>query len=114
MKKILLSILLSLFITTGSLAQDYIAVDVPAMNNMAVGEAIEIDGADGSIIQISTSVGATKSQVSNFYNKKMIDLGWKKTAPLTYTRDGETLKISLGAVDNDGVIVDFTITSPFE
>ena len=114
MKKILLSILISLFISVSAKADGYIAVDVPAMKNMAVGETIEIDGVDGSVIQISTSVGSTKSQVSTFYNKKMIDLGWKKVGNLTYMRDGETLKISFGAVDNDGISVDFTITSPFE
>ena len=114
MNKILLSIVLSLFITISAKADGYIAVDIPAMNNMAVGEPVEFDGMDGSIMQISTSVSATKSQVSGFYDEKMINLGWKKISKLTYMREGETVKISLGEIDNDGISVDFTITSPFE
>ncbi|MGB1361328.1 MAG: hypothetical protein ACPG8V_04345 [Alphaproteobacteria bacterium] len=115
MKKIFLYILLSISFLTHASAQEYIALDIPAMKDMAVDEPIEMDSAEGAITNYKTSAPVkTKQEVLDYYNQRLKHYGWNKVNPYKYTRNGETLDISIEDIDHTGVGVNFTITTPFE
>jgi len=113
-KKLLVqsSIILTLF--SNVQADKFIAIDIPAMHNMQLNEPIELDSANGSIIQTSTFTTKTKQQVFSFYKKELPNLGWKKVNNTTYSRNGETLIISFGEKQKNKLNIDFTIITPFE
>jgi hypothetical protein len=76
------------------------------------------DKPQGRILQMSATqaVGANPTRTRQFYTASLPNLGWRARASqdkniLTFTRKGETLRLSFRA---DTVIFDLTPKAPFE
>ena len=115
MKKHILNtlyILSLIFCVSGSAqAENFISGDIPAMDNMWVGEAIQIDSFGDSITSVLTSTPSTKKAVLTYYHNALPNFGWVKQSTQQYKRGSETLKISFRETDSDGTTVEFNLLS---
>lgn len=74
---------------------------VPSMPDVPLPEGFEVDTTTGSffdspegrIAEIYAAGLDSPKKIGTFYEKIMPQFGWKKTAELTYRKEGETIKI---------------------
>ena len=92
-------------------AENFIFGDIPVMEDMWVGETIQVDSSSDSITNVSASTQRTQKAVLTYYQNALPNLGWVKQSTQQYKRGSETLKISLGGTDSDGTTVEFNLLS---
>ena len=94
-----------------ALAETFVVTDVPAMQNMFVGEPIELDTLAERVVQVTTSTPSTKNVIFQYYSSVLPNFGWKKITNTQYKRKTETLKIIIVDTDADGTTVEFSLLS---
>ncbi len=72
-------------------------VDLPLMAELAEvpGLSVVFDKPDGRIVEAAARGRVAASAVARFYDATLPQLGWVKTAPLRWTREGEVLALEL-------------------
>jgi len=65
-------------------------------------ERVNFDTPAGRIVEATTFGRVRKSQIEKFYFKTLPQLGWQKTGPLIFVREGERLSIEFAAETSAG------------
>ncbi len=90
--------------------------DLPLMPGMVerTNDAIVFDKPGGRIVETSAAISASAADIKKFYDETLPPLGWKVTGNwTTFTREGETLKLSLEKQD-DAILVHFSLNPHHE
>lgn len=83
--------------------------DVPVMPGMeeVPGASVVFDAPSGRIAQVHARLlpGKTAQDMMRFYDLTLSQMGWRKTAPLTYEREEERLTLSTDPEEGANAVV---------
>ena len=86
--------------------------DLPMMIGMTEQseDAVIFDKPGGRIVETSAEVYSSAADVKRFYTETLPALGWTALPELSFSREGETLKINIEKKDDIINIVHFNLT----
>ncbi len=110
----LAGLLLAWFAATPGLAQTLYLRDAPDLPlapglTELVDQALIYDKPGGRIVESYAAGRGNPDLVAVFYRNSLPQLGWRRTAPGTYVREGETLKITTQS-DGEALTVRFFLS----